>query len=59
MWIRVFLASFQGQIAGSEVLLNNEHWEEAQTLLNSFFMVMRTRLRIVAPLLCGLAKLHF
>lgn len=34
-WIRVFVASFKGELAAVEVLLNNETWHEAQDLLRT------------------------
>jgi hypothetical protein len=34
-WIRVFLASYHGRVQATEVLLDNEPWEEAHALLAS------------------------
>lgn len=34
-WIRVFIASYHGSVQAAEVLLDNEPWEEAHTLLAS------------------------
>lgn len=34
-WIRVFIASYHGSVQATEVLLDNEPWEEAHALLAS------------------------
>jgi hypothetical protein len=34
-WIRVFVACYNGQLQGSDVLLDNEPWEDAERLLRA------------------------
>lgn len=35
-WVRVFVASFNGKLAGADALLDNKPWPEAAALLNSW-----------------------